>query len=91
MFIIRLNRIEGLDLIIKALRSMPDVASQDLAIGIERTVIYHDQIHNTMTLVNPPEHHKQIDELQSTHKSDPKCICRGFYKPTFCPVHGVLQ
>jgi hypothetical protein len=42
MFIIRINQLQGVELILRALRGSGCIASSDLADGIEKTLVFVD-------------------------------------------------
>jgi len=86
-FLIILGQIEGVELILKALHERSDekgcIASSDLAKGIEKNLLTTND-KNEFVKANILKDKQEVTEKK--YKS--KCICRGFYKPKHCPVHG---
>ena len=84
-YIIVLNHLKGVELIINSLRASDCIASNDLANALEkRTLIQDDESGTVITM-------EQFSLEQIDSETEKKCICRGFYKPKFCPVHGTLN
>lgn len=90
-FLIILGQFEGVELILKALCERANekgcIASEQLAEGIEKNLLATNE-KNEFVKANTLKDKQEITE-EPKHK--PKCICRGFYKPKHCPVHGDIN
>jgi len=46
--------------------------------------------HTRVSVRNDGMIHDRIDEwVLTAGTKKPKCICKGFYKPEICPIHGL--
>jgi hypothetical protein len=79
-YLIRIDNLKGIEMIINALRNTGNIADSDLADGIEKYTL----------CIDGKEKVTQLKDMVVENKPERKCICRGFYKPNHCPVHGEL-